>query len=78
MAISGSFLGVIFATTAGGTNPCAAIPGDSTRGLREPELSLEFPLLPLSDGGGLNRLTSVGELSLLAVSGAELSILAMW
>jgi len=76
-AMSGSFLGVILAAT-GGTNPCAAIPGDSTRGLREPELSLEFPLLPLSDGGGLNLLTSVGELSLLAVSGAELSILAMW
>lgn len=77
-AISGSvFLGVILAA-GGGTNPCAAMPGDSTRGLREPELSLELPLLPLSEGGGLNLLTRVGELSLLAVSGAELSILAMW
>ena len=54
------------------------MPGDSARGLRDPELSDEFPLLPLSDGGGLNLLTRVGELSLLAVSGAELSILAMW
>jgi hypothetical protein len=54
-----------------------AILGDSARGLLDPELSLELPLLPLSDGGALNLLTSVGELSLLAVSGAELSILAM-
>merc|ERR1719422_3059126 len=53
------------------------MPGDSARGLRAPELSDEFPRLPLSDGGGLNLLTSVGELSLLAVSGAELSILAI-
>jgi len=31
--------------------PCR--PGESGRGLREPEESLEFPLLPLSERGGL-------------------------
>lgn len=45
---------------------------------REPLLSLEFPLLLVSDGGGLILRTKVGELSELAVSGAELSMLAMW
>ena len=55
-------------------------PGESTRGRpeRDPLLSLELPLLPLSDGGGRKRRMSVGELSLLAVSGAELSMLAIW
>jgi hypothetical protein len=55
-------------------------PGESARGRpeRDPLLSLELPLLPLSEGGGRNRRMSVGELSLLAVSGAELSMLAIW
>jgi hypothetical protein len=54
--------------------------GESIRGRPDrdpPLLSLELPLLPLSDGGGRNRRMSVGELSLLAVSGAELSMLAI-
>ena len=77
----GSCLGVTLAEVGGGTNtpgpraPIGPIPGDSS--WCRPELSLELPLLPLSLGGGLNLLTKVGELSLLAVSGAELSMLAM-
>ena len=69
---------VLFGGIGGG---CAIPgPGDSTLGLPnlDPLLSLEFPLLPLSDGGGRKRRTKVGELSELAVSGAELSMLAMW
>ena len=53
--------------------------GESGRGRpRDPLLSLELPLLLVSDGGGRIRRTNVGELSELAVSGAELSMLAMW
>ena len=77
--MSGSGLGGATLGPRGGAKPGTAIPaGESARGRREPEESLEFPLLPLSEGGGLNLRTRVGELSLLAVSGALLSMLAMW
>ena len=79
LAMSGTFLGVGTCCTM---DDSPANGGDSilptTLAPRDPLLSLEFPLLPLSEGGGLNFLMSVGELSLLAVSGAELSMLAMW
>ena len=75
----GSTRGVGGPGPRGGTKPGTAMPGgDSTLGRRDPEESEELPELPLSEGGGLKRRTRVGELSLLAVSGALLSMLAMW